>query len=135
MIIRCPRCGRTGELPDQLGSTVQAVRCRICRTRFTPGSWSVLEQSHRGRAQREPQPVEQGRTGLGRIPNPPVAANNRVVDERSMTIADPDDSQYELPVSTNNGDDNSQFELPAIEPGRLLSDDEFPAYTDNRPGS
>jgi hypothetical protein len=129
MTIRCPRCGRTGDVPDQLESTPHTVRCRKCLTRFSPVSLPDLEGFSRLRPRRDGRPGERAASGLALMPFLPLLTTAREEENHS---SDDEDSQYELPVMIDDGDD-SQDGPRAGEAGRCLSSDDFPVYTDNRP--
>jgi hypothetical protein len=112
MILRCPRCGREGTVPERLGRLAHRVRCRPCGARFStgpaPGNGEL----------RAPGAVE---TGAG---DPLVRDGASLSDDGFSGGSDPDlatsaprspfDSQYEMTAELGGELDDSQVELPAF---------------------
>ncbi len=134
MTIRCPRCGQTGNIPAQRELTVDTIRCRKCMTRFSRASVSDLEGLSRWRpGQVPPRPAVPVAAVFAAVPVHAHRADERRIDSAASVVSARDDSQYEMPVVTDPEDDDSHWELPAVEPDQPSSDDEFPAYVEVRP--
>jgi hypothetical protein len=121
MMIRCPNCERIGKLPIHLGSAPRAVRCRRCRTRFTAVPPPAKEGIALTPRLFEASPIAERIGSIARFTSETQAATIDEPDDSSPQGVDPDDSQYELPVSVIVDIDDSQVELPAFTP-----DDKWP---------
>ena len=132
MMIRCPNCERIGNLAVHLGVNARVVRCRRCGTRFT-----IVPLPAKEGLALVPPLFEASRIAQS-ISNPARLSS----DARSATVnepdwspraVDPNDSQYELPVSTIVDIEDSQVELPAFTPDRSGPDDNWPIANDDSP--
>jgi zinc-ribbon domain len=133
MMIRCPNCERIGKIPDQLGSSASKLRCRRCRARFSlihpPGQEGLALASRLFEA----SPIAQSTGSFPRFPAETWSANGAEPDDSLALVVNPDDSQYELPISTDIDIDDSQFELPAFAPEQMSREESWRAAVDNPP--
>jgi hypothetical protein len=133
MMIRCPNCERTGNFPDHLGSIARVLRCRRCGTRFATDPRDAKEGLVLAPPLFEASPITQSVGSLARFSAGPRLAKADEPDDSSPQVVDPDDSQYELPVSTDIDIEDSQVELPAFTPERSSPDDKWPLIGDDQP--
>lgn len=119
MIIRCPSCGREGNVPDRLGESAHIVRCRRCGSRF-----STLDGRENAGPRAASIAVESAVVTVhGRVlaPLSPPSVSPGSDDEIPIiTGRSPSDSQYEMHAVLGGDPDDSQTELPAFD-GEALS--------------
>jgi hypothetical protein len=114
MILRCPSCGRDGNLPDRLGLGSHFVRCRRCGTRFStvdvraPGP--PLRASDRAPERAAPSPHVRD-LALAALDGFTSGSDD---DIPALTPPTPFDSQYEMTAVLGGDPDDSQTELPAF---------------------
>jgi hypothetical protein len=114
MMIRCPKCERIGRLPVHLGSIARMVRCRRCRARISIVPSAAKEGRSLAQPLFEASPTAETVSSLARFSSETRTANVDEQEDWSPRPVGPDDSQYELPVSTDVDIEDSQVELPAF---------------------
>ena len=116
MILRCPSCGREGNVPDRVGRAARAARCRRCGTRF-----STLDGPENAGLRSASIAVESAAVDrvLASLSPPSFSPGS---DEEIPIISgrSPSDSQYEMHAVLGGDPDDSQIELPAFD-GEALS--------------
>jgi hypothetical protein len=114
MILRCPSCGREGNLPDHLGHSAHFVRCRRCKARFSTDH--VREPAtfrHQSNVMTDNIAVSPHVRNLALMS--PDGFSSESDDEISaLTPPTPFDSQYEMTAVLGGDPDDSQTELPAF---------------------
>jgi hypothetical protein len=133
MMIRCPNCERIGKIPDSVGSNTRKLRCRLCDTRFSLVPPPAKEGLALAPRLFEASPIAQSGGNLPRFSAETWSANGAKSDDSLALVVNPDDSQYELPISTDIDIDDSQFELPAFAPEQMSPDESWRAAVDNPP--
>jgi zinc-ribbon domain len=121
MRLRCPHCGKPGNLPDQLRTGTYKVRCRRCEARFAAVSFAPVEAL----APTEDLPVvvpprrQNTAREFGRFSDEDLFDGSDEFGSSEIALG-PGDSQYELSAIVDGvADDESHDDLPAIEPPRL----------------
>ena len=133
MMIRCPNCERIGKIPDQFGSNASKLRCRRCRTRFSLVPPPAKEGLAVAPRLFEASPIAQSGGSLPRFSAETLSLTGALTDDSLPRVIDPDDSQYELPVSTDIDIDDSQVELPAFTPDQVAADEYWHSAGDDPP--
>jgi hypothetical protein len=115
MILRCPSCGREGNVADRLGESAHKVRCRRCGTRFSTVTLRVEEEPRvieptRQHAAVAPGVLDRALASLQGFPD----GSDEITAVAPLT---PFDSQYEMTVVLGGDPDDSQTELPAFDGG------------------
>jgi hypothetical protein len=133
MLIQCPRCYRTGNIPDRFGLAPHRVRCRTCEMRF----WTVPLPGEEG-IDRRPLPMEETRETLvvrDLAPLPSRPANASLDDDEDFTFhaLGPGDSHYELTISNDDEHDDSQVEPIAFTSDDAPSSDEIAVFAEGSP--
>ncbi len=128
MIIRCPSCGREGNIPDTGSRPFRNVRCRPCGARFALEIAARIDQPYLL------EPATNGGLLQHGLARPMVAV------ERASAIDDLDlmnfpdrslpDSEDDFAGVLGGDPDDSQVELPAFTSGEPLSGeiDAFPPF-------
>ena len=93
MLIQCPKCNRSGEIPDRFELGRHRVRCRICEMRF----W-IIPLTAKDKIDRLAEPIEES-------PTPPGARRGDPLPYRGVS------------ASFDDGDDDST--LDALCPWRF----------------
>src|SRR5262245_13965141 len=100
MLLQCPSCRRTGNLPNDLASAAHRVRCRKCNARFSTAPGQLQEVSPPARVPLRPsaaaQPVPAG-VGLAQVSSEGFFSG--FDDYSSPSALGPGDSQYEVSVA------------------------------------
>ena len=134
MILRCPSCGREGNVPDRLGLSSHRMRCRRCGARFLMDPGRVSDDDDFS-----PPPIALG-VPAPRVPQQPAMVDDdfltalggpaalvrqqpAMADEGFSAGSDPDipeyssspyDSQPSAAALLGGEPDDSQVELPAF---------------------
>jgi zinc-ribbon domain len=114
MILRCPSCGREGNLPDHLGASARFVRCRRCKARFSTG-----DVRNAAAFQHTSNAITENMAASPRVRNLALMSPNGFSSESEdemteMSAPTPFDSQYEMTAVLGGDPDDSQTELPAF---------------------
>jgi hypothetical protein len=120
MRLRCPHCGRPGNLPDQLRTGTYKVRCRRCESHFAAVSLAPVEAL--APTDDLPVVVPAGRKDtareFGRFSDEDLIDGSDDYGSSEFGLG-PGDSQYELSAIVEGvADEDSHDDLPAIEPPR-----------------
>ena len=112
MILRCPSCGREGNVPDRLGGSTHSVRCRPCGARFSTAPARVMGEAH-------PQGPSVARGVGSHASKRPVMVARGFSAGSDPDLAEypqpsPEDSQHEMAAVLGGDPDDSQVELPAF---------------------
>jgi hypothetical protein len=119
-------------LPDHLGLAARVVRCRRCDARFTIVPAPAKEGLTLAPPLFEASAIAQSVGSLARFSSDTGPANVAEPDSSPQAL-DPDDSQYDLPVSTIVDIEDSQVELPAFTPEHSAQDENWPGANDDAP--
>jgi hypothetical protein len=117
MILRCPSCGRDGNLPDHVGPGSHFVRCRRCGTRF-----STVDVRAPGPPLRGSDRLPERSAPSSHVRDLALAALDGFTsgsddDIPALSAPTPFDSQYEMTAVLGGDPDDSQTELPAFAGG------------------
>ncbi len=111
MMLQCPKCGRTGHLPDHLGRTAHRLRCVRCAGRFMMLPVGARDRSASGT---EPAPAARVVAGLPRsLGNGFQSSDDDDGAAIDSLMGGPGDSHYELSAVFDDVPD-SQVEIPAF---------------------
>ena len=132
MLIQCPNCKRTADIPDRYRSAPHNLRCRACDTRFLTTPVPGKEET-----ERPAMPVKKSsetRIASGRAPAADLAVSTTLDDDDSALDAlGPEDSHYELTGINDDENDDSQVELPAFASDDAPSSDEIAVLSEDAP--
>jgi hypothetical protein len=114
MILRCPSCGRDGNLPDHLGTGARFVRCRRCGSRFSTAGKHPAGAAVR--ALRSSPEIAAATSHLRDLALATLDGFSSGSDDEipGFTTPSPYDSQYEMTAVLGGNPDDSQTELPAF---------------------
>jgi hypothetical protein len=117
MIIRCPGCGREGNVPDRIGLSYHKLRCRPCGTRFSVGPGPPPRSARHSKTSLSVRDSAlESLDGASAQANGFSAGSDDDLPALSSRLAG--DSQYEMGAIFGDGIDDSQVELPAFSPGQ-----------------
>jgi predicted Zn finger-like uncharacterized protein len=120
MNLRCPSCGRVGNVPDHLGLTAHTVRCRRCRTVFSTVPARGNGESHQATSKTAPDISVSAPREFARVPYESFAMGSDN-DLPAFAPRLPYDSQYEMTAVLGGDPDDSQTEMPAFTAGKTPS--------------
>jgi len=116
MYIRCPKCGRRGQLPDRWVSEAQTLRCRRCRAMFK------MPELARLATERETAPAFDSVGQLGRDDEPSSFIAEGFFSGFDDTLVaarqpGPGDSNYELTFTLRDdeGDSGSAWDAAPVD--------------------
>jgi hypothetical protein len=133
MLIRCPKCNRTGNIPDRFGLAPHKIRCRACEMRFLTIPLRTKDGIDRPDLPIEEFPATRILSALAPPSTLPVVVDPDDDDDSTLDTLGPGDSHYELTVVCDDEDDDSQDELSAYTSGEWSSSDEIAALAENLP--